>query len=273
MRERLTHKILLELDIIKNHRQVRFSLLFGLALAIFGTILRSSFKLNEAPNDIGIISSAIGSLLFIWGTTKYAKVEGRHFWAFMVVLFMPLALVFFFILFFLSPKLESKETPKPSVEKNDYLIILLLTFGLFAYSQINLNLHFTQLGTFNYGYPTPIWLANFILLSIVVVPIWALIKNKRKLLILSGWLMLIIFFVWLFLVPRNHAVDIYKVMRDQAYIYLIAYAILHLIIHGVYKIFKRERNWITPEGIFQWNCSLLFITFYYSLYDLLLKLF
>ncbi|QQS38808.1 hypothetical protein IPM62_05510 [Candidatus Woesebacteria bacterium] len=272
MKERLQNKLSAELQLIKSQKHLRIYLGLGFFFTLIGTLIRATFTNNELLTNLGILLGAVGSVMFVWGTIKYAHIKGRNIFSFLVVLFMPFTYLWFLVLFVLKPKIATEKIPCIPMMAKEYVLTLVSTLCLFTYSLIRLNVHFTYLGLDNYSNLIPMWLVVIVLPTVLILPVWALIKNKRKMLTATGWLMLLLFFLWLFIVPKDSAEEIYKVMRNQVYVYLLFYAILHLLIHGIYWIKSKKRSWVTPEGLFHWYWALIFTTFYYSVYDFVLKL-
>lgn len=272
MKERLQNKISADLQLIKSQKHLGIYLGLGFFFTLIGTLIRAIYATNGLLTDSGILFGAVGGAMFVWGTIKYAQIKGRKIFSFLVVLFMPFTYLLFLVLFVLKPKVATDKISSIPMVAKEYVLMLVLVLSLFTYSLIRLNIHLTHLRLNNYSNLFPMWLVIIVLPIVLALPVWALLKNKREILTITGWLMLLLFFLSLFVVPKDSAEVIYKVMRNQVYVYLLVYGTLHLLIHGFYWIKTKKRRLVTPEGLFHWYWALLFTTFYYSIYNFILKL-
>ena len=272
MKERLQNKISTDLQLIKSRKHLGKYLGLGFLLTLIGTLIRAIYATNGLLTDLGILLGSVGGAMFVWGTINYAQIKGWRIFSFLVVLFMPFTYLLFLVLFVLKPKVTNGKISSIPMVAKEYLLMLVLVLSLFAYSLIRLNIHLTHLRLDIYNNQLPMWLVIIVLPITLALLIWALLKNKREMLTVSGWFMLILFFLWLFVVPKNSTEEIYKFMRNQAYVYLLVYGTLHLIIHGFFWIRTKKRRWVTPEGLFHWYWQILFTTFYFSIYEFILKL-
>lgn len=255
-------KIKNEFEYLKRLRRVSFLLVLSLILQLLGFLTMKVFW-GETWFGWGVLMYWLGGVIFVFQTMEYAKAKGVSQW------FGLLGYLGFVIIFSQSRK-EMQEQYKPISKPFtiiDALLILILAFSLFSYSQITIHGQLYGKYLFNklfpYQYPIS-------MLGAIIIPIWALIANKKRVIPVASLLVLLAFLSYLyFFVDQNRVMDEYKAMRNLFYLYLIMYPVFHLLIHSLSRLKDKTREIITPQGLFTWEQVLILTTLLYGVYDLL----
>lgn len=243
-------------------------LLMGLGLWVVGTTLAAVFVKNSTPFDFGIILQVVGWLSTAWATMDYAASKGRSKSWFLI------GVLGFIVVFFLPPSEIGEE--EIEVQKHTtattWLLGAVLAFGLFSISWTNIHNGVYGVYVYDFLFPSQYIISLF---AAALLPLTALILNLRKMSVIAGWILAIIFFFLLFYIQaRDTALvaDVYKEARNFMYFFMVVYAILHSVIHGGIILLRKNRDLYTFEGLFSFYALLLFTTYSYALYEFILKL-
>lgn len=236
-------------------------LLVSLVLSVFVVFVRDFFQGTKEIYEASLLMNYVANIFISFATISYARAKGRNeYWGI-------LGIVGLAVVFFVKPQPTTiTQSIKPQSKGIiDFLVVVLLTAALswvgvyMAYS--NLKDEFIRLAWVN-----QLFLAS--MLVVLVTLIWLLIKNKRFILTIAVWLSLAVTLISLFLYTGPYDVrDYYVGVRNWFFICLVLYPLIHLLVHGLAKLFKHDRNVLTPEGLVNYQALTLITAFVWSIYD------
>lgn len=267
MIEGVMSKINNELRTLRDLRKEGLFIAFGFGAQLLAIVLRKIDLPGEILFDLGSLIGFLGWAGIFWGTVGYANAKGRG--SYLALL----GSLGFLIVFLVNAKTGFKkaESPGNPLKFVDIILIVILAFSLFSFTQLFIFRRVYEIGADGNLFQHRFFIISFP--TVLFVPIWSLIRNRRRIVPTASWICLTLFLVWFLSIP-NHAevLEAYKIMRLWFYLYLVLYIISHLVINGLSWLKHKERKVVTPTGVFELYLMSVFITFLHAIYDLLARI-
>lgn len=228
--------------------------LSGIVLIIFGILLP---LISASYITLGWLVTFFGGAVNAYATMIIARKKGRSPYLGLLVV------IGFIIVLLLKPKTKTLSNPV-KFTLVEGLLTIGLTLSLIAFS----NIYIFVLAGLPEPFARSLFPNQFLITPLIalICVITALMLNKRHASTLGGFFY-VGFLFWLLNSVFNAELQLHLYMqaRNLGYFLLLTYAILHILILSISKVWKRNVNVFTPEGILSWFILLQFFNYLYVL--------